>query len=295
VFQLHAYLTAHRALSRHKPLLVLHQDYAPSLRPAQHMHYGGVPFAIDWKLRARFLLGRFLTRRADLYLPWSDWAEEALIEDCGIDPHLIHIIPPAVDLELWPFRPHVGGAGVSRKLRVLFVGGDFVRKGGDTLLDVYRNGLDRHLELDLVTRQPPASVPPGVHIHTDMRPNDERLRELYASCDVFVLPTRADMSSIVSLEAMATGRPVISTRVGGIPSLITDGVTGFLIDPDDPPALRDRLMSFVSAPERCAHMGLAARNDVETRFSAEVVAERLLGAVKDAVDTARTERARSRR
>jgi glycosyltransferase involved in cell wall biosynthesis len=294
VFQLHAYLTVRRALSRHKPLLVLAQDYAPSLRPTQQIHYGGLPVVIDWKLRTRFHLVRFLTRRADLYLPWSDWAQEALVEDCGVDPHLIHIIPPAVDLELWPFRPHESGAGVSRKLRVLFVGGDFVRKGGDALLDVYRDGLGAHMELDMVTRQPPANVPPGARVHTDMRPNDERLRDLYASCDVFALPTRADMSSIVSLEAMATGRPVISTRVGGIPSLISDNKTGFLIDPDDPAALRDRLMRFVSDPEQCTHMGLAAREDVEKRFSAQVVTEALLDALKRAVDTARAEHVGSR-
>ena len=74
-------------------------------------------------------------------------------------------------------------------------------------------------------------------VHLLGRAGERLLHALYASADVFVHATRYEGSSLVTLEAMAHGLPVIATRAGGIPDKVVDGVTGVLVDPGDTTAL----------------------------------------------------------
>ena len=67
-------------------------------------------------------------------------------------------------------------------------------------------------------------------------------------------------------EAMAHGKPVVATRVGGIPELITDGVTGYLVDRGDAPAMSDRILKLLADPELRARMGEAGRETVSSKF-----------------------------
>ena len=67
-------------------------------------------------------------------------------------------------------------------------------------------------------------------------------------------------------EAMAHGKPVVATRVGGIPELITDGITGHLVDRGDAPAMSDRILALLANPELRARMGEAGRECVSGKF-----------------------------
>jgi glycosyltransferase involved in cell wall biosynthesis len=67
-------------------------------------------------------------------------------------------------------------------------------------------------------------------------------------------------------EAMAHGKPVVATRVGGIPELITDGVTGYLVDRVDTPAMSDRILKLLEDPELRDRMGAMGRNSVACKF-----------------------------
>jgi glycosyltransferase involved in cell wall biosynthesis len=67
-------------------------------------------------------------------------------------------------------------------------------------------------------------------------------------------------------EAMAHGKPVVATRVGGIPEVITDGVTGHLVDRGDAPAMSDRIFKLLGEPELRARMGAAGRESVSNKF-----------------------------
>ncbi|MFL5420549.1 MAG: glycosyltransferase, partial [Myxococcales bacterium] len=77
-------------------------------------------------------------------------------------------------------------------------------------------------------------------------------------------------------EAMATGLPVITTRVGGIPEIVDDGRSGFLIDPGDEQGLVRALRDLVESPELRARMGALGRRIVEERFDAARTTARLL-------------------
>lgn len=235
-------------------------------------HYN-VPANYSIAGRLRSALSKFLHRKATIMNPWSKWAAQSLIDDYGIPSHKIHVIPPGIELDRWPIL--VRRRSQDEPVRLLFVGADFERKGGDLLLDVFRQRLQDRCELHLVTRSN-VTTQPGVHVYRDLSPNDPNLRNLYACCDIFVLPTRADCFSLASIEAMATGLPVITTAVGGIPEIVAEGRSGFLIAPDDGVTLAQRLETLVEAPELRAWMGHEGRRIAETRFDARCNATRLL-------------------
>jgi glycosyltransferase involved in cell wall biosynthesis len=229
-------------------------------------------------LRARVRDGLdALLMRATVLNPWSEWCAKSLRDEYGILPERIHVIPPGIDLGRWkvPERTRSGDGPV----RVLFVGGDFHRKGGDLLLSAFRGALRGSCELHLVTRD---DVPKekGVFVYRDLTPNDSRLRDLYARADLFALPTVADCFSLASLEAMATGLPVVTTRVGGIPEIVDHGRSGFLVAPGDEHGLVRALRELVESAELRGRMGEEGRRIVETRFDAARTTAKLLDLLK---------------
>ncbi len=92
--------------------------------------------------------------------------------------------------------------------------------------------------------------------------------------DVFVLPSLAEGISNTLLEAMASGLPVIASRVGGNPELVDEGVTGTLFPAGDSPALADCLQAYIVDRELAARHGRAARERVEKEFSIPVMVNR---------------------
>ena len=101
-------------------------------------------------------------------------------------------------------------------------------------------------------------------------------RALLAGLDVFVLPSRIEGMPIVVLEAMAAGKPVVATAVGGTPELVVDGETGILVPPRDPEALAEALGALLDDPERSRRLGEAGRARVLERFSEEAMTRRIL-------------------
>jgi len=102
--------------------------------------------------------------------------------------------------------------------------------------------------------------------------SDERLAELYRHCDVFVLPsvTPAEAFGMVQLEAMAYGKPVVSTDLPtGVPWVNRHGETGLVVAPRDPRALAEAITTLLASAELRSRMGTAGRQRVEQEFTAE--------------------------
>lgn len=95
------------------------------------------------------------------------------------------------------------------------------------------------------------------------------LDRIYADLDVVALTSRNEGSPVSLIEAMAAGRPVVATRVGGVPDLVEDGVTGWLVPPGDPEALAEAMAALLADPDRRQAMGQAGRKRVIPAFSAE--------------------------
>ncbi len=97
--------------------------------------------------------------------------------------------------------------------------------------------------------------------------NDADLNLHYSAADLIWHPSRADTSSMVGLEAMASGTPVIAARVGGVPEVIGDGIGGVLIDPEAPAQLASATDSLFAHPDRLAKLSASARERTVNGFS----------------------------
>ena len=104
-----------------------------------------------------------------------------------------------------------------------------------------------------------------------------RLRDAYSACDVFVLPSRSrsEAFGIVLLEAMAQGKPIVATHVGGVPYVVKDGETGFLVPPFDPLPLAHVLVQLLQDPEYQRQLGQAGRQRVQRHFTREPITRQL--------------------
>lgn len=147
--------------------------------------------------------------------------------------------------------------------RVLFVGGDFLRKGGYDLLSAWRDGqLWQKASLDLATSSPiePDRLPAGVRVHTQVTAHSPEWRTLWRDADLFVLPTRDEAFGMVFQEAAAAGLPSIGTRINAVPEIVHDGATGFLVSLGDPQGLTRALNQLIASAERRREMGARARD-----------------------------------
>ena len=104
-------------------------------------------------------------------------------------------------------------------------------------------------------------------------PEDELLKE-YAACSLLALPSVQETAPMVIMQAMAAGKAVVSTRVGGIPYLVEDSQTGLLVDRGDVPALAEALIKLLKNDALRVEMGKRAREIAGQRFRAGVVAEK---------------------
>jgi len=251
--------------------------------------------------RVHLFLDPYLMRRVNRVIALNDSARERFFSKSRINANKIVVVHNGVDTDF--FRPYIETGestrkkyGLEGKLAVLFVGRMARIKGVEHLVNAanmlvndFRYGnvvfvlvgpfsfdatekpIDREEMLSYI-RQHQLD---GNVVLTGSLPLEE-VRSLYAASDIFVLPSLAEGDPLVTLEAMASGKPVIGTRVGGIPHHIRDGWNGFLIDPANEQQLVDKIRYLIDNPEERKKMGENSRRYAEEQFDWSKVAERLL-------------------
>lgn len=249
---------------------------------ASYMHQEGPAWLEGWKWQ----LNRDCYRAARHLVTWSQWAKQGLIDEYEVAAEKVSVIPPGVNMEPVTTTRRYPCEEV---VRILFVGGDFQRKGGQVLLEAFRrlrwevangsNGSLPRLELHLVTREPVAQEA-GVFVYNNVTPNSAQLRELYASCQVFCLPTYGDCLPMVLAEAGANAIPLVATPVGAIGEIVRDGETGFLVPAGDDLRLAAVLSKLVGDPELRIRLGERAGQVVRQEHDASRNAARLLKLLK---------------
>lgn len=157
--------------------------------------------------------------------------------------------------------------------RFIWVGVDWFRKGGDLLLKAFQLASIPRARLHLVGEHPRVDLP-GVIGHGPVR-DTERLRAMFESATLLVLPSRFDASPIVTLEAATAGTPVLATRVGGTSELVGDA--GITVEPDDVEALA-AAMQRISEPTAATRYRSAAIRQAG-RHTWDLVATRMIDAL----------------
>jgi len=120
------------------------------------------------------------------------------------------------------------------------------------------------------------------------------LRERFRSADVFVLPSLAEGQPMVILEAMASGLPVVATRVGAVPDMVRDHIDGILVEPGEVAALAAALEELIGSPDLRKRMGASARARAEERFDVARLRRQMAGHYRAARSPQRAAAVRSR-
>jgi len=188
------------------------------------------------------------------------------------------------------FRPV--GPGNGQKV-ILYAGWPFYLKGVDILIPAFNLIKDRHPLSHLCLL--------GYRLKEDLEKYGEgwdmervsvkapvyydKLKEIMESCYCFVLPSRTEGLPRVLIEAMACAKPLIGTKVGGIPDLIKDGVNGFLIKADgDVQTLADKLDAVLSDEKLAKRLGEAGLNCVNDHYSSDKYCEHFEVMIKKVMD-----------
>jgi len=217
------------------------------------------------------------------------------LADKGIDKEKLVVIPNGVDVNhfgnfskntLDKIREKYGIAG---KITVMFAGGIIPRKGGDYLVRaaemILRDGYEDVLFLLVGSFKYNEEFANKIVRYVRSRGLEENvkftgfvpyedLKALYQACDVFVLPSFEEGHGIVLTEAMASGKPLIGSNVGGISAQIRDGWDGFLIEPGNEKQLAEKIRYLIDNPEERERMGENSRKLAEEEFDWEKIAER---------------------
>ncbi len=221
----------------------------------------------------------------DLIMPMSEWLRSSFVEDFEQDPEKVVVVGAGPNLDSIPPPP-------SRELhppRLLFVGKDFHRKGGGQLLAAFARVRAQAPEAELWIVGPEGlDDAPGVrswgpvHRHT---PDGRALMErLYEQATVFVMPSLFEPFGIAFLEAMAYRLPCIGADRCAMPEIIQQGVTGFVLSPEDPEQLADRLLYLIEHPERAAAMGEAGYRRLLEGYTWDQVAGKMLNEIAKRID-----------
>ncbi len=255
-----------------------------------HRPAGGGP--LD---RVKYRLSRRTFHAADRLIAWSDWARRSLVDDYGVDPARVTVLAPGAAREYFMIglrrRCAETAARADGLVQLLFVGGDFVRKGGPLLLELMRGPLRERCELHLVTAED-VRPQPGVKVHRGVTANSLELARLFHTADVFVLPTMAECFAVALMEAAAAALPVVTTHVGALPEGVVHGETGFLVPPGDAAALARSVELLVASPAMRQRMGAAAYELARSKFDAQRNDRALLDVVRRAA-TERSHRGRA--
>lgn len=211
------------------------------------------------------ILRRLYTRCAEIYAPSESMA--AVLTDQRMSRH-VHIWSRGIDGEL--FRPDKRDLTWRRSLGIddsqaviLFVGRLVLEKGLDTFADTLAE-LDRRgiVYKGLFVGEGPArswieaQAPQGIFLGFQ---SGEALARAYASSDILFNPSSTETFGNVTLEAMASGLPVVAARAAGSLSLVHPGLNGWLTTPDDVQESADALARFINDPDARAAAGSAGR------------------------------------
>jgi len=260
------------------------------------------------------LVERFANRMTDLFIANSQAVRRDAIATEHIDPGRIEVIYNGLDIERFT-HANAGRAdfrrqhGIRPDVPVVAVVANFIDyKGHRYFFDAWRGLRARHPDaVAVLAGEGPTRAPLEARAVADGMAGSLRftgtcrdIPMLLAASDIFVHPSLQEGFSNAIIEAMAAGRPVVVTDVGGNREAVTDGVNGLVVPPSDADALTTAMLWLFDHPEQAARMGQAGQERVRADFSLaamiaryEEIYERLVRTRSTAAATTTADSARS--
>lgn len=182
-------------------------------------------------------------RKAHAVIHTACWAKESAVRDYGIDGNKIFVLPSPPNLETVPAREFVLREKPFTVCSLLFIGTDWKRKGGSiavsTVDELNKKGIPAQLIVCGCTPPEQFTCRTNLKIYGFIDQNRSSDRELWKSLFLeshfFFLPTRAECMGISFSEACAFGLPLVATNTGGVGTVVKNGVTGILLEYNEPP------------------------------------------------------------
>lgn len=241
-------------------------------------------------LPQKFQLYRFIARRvlqnAQVTTFSCDFIKDTSFQLFGKNKGVVQTIRNGVDISLFNNEEHYGDY-------ILAIGRIEFEKGFDYLLHAYKKlitiGRTERLLIAGEGTQKDKYEKLVVNLNLQRMVcflgcvEEYRITDLIKDCKFLVISSLREGFPVVCLEAMATGKAIVATRVGGIPEIINDGVNGFLVEPKDPQALADVMLKLLRNDEICRQMGKNGRKLVEKQYTWKKITNRYLEVYHEAI------------
>jgi glycosyltransferase involved in cell wall biosynthesis len=251
------------------------------------------------------LIGRFFFNLSSRVIVFTDYTYQQLLA-LGVAQDRLRVVPHVSRPEIFPPQdgePEPGTllrqAGISGSPLILGVGQLIARKGWEYTVRCLPALIARFPAAQLLIVGPSQPAEPAFrqrlmdlaaelgisdHIHIVQDNPPEFIRDAYRCATLLTHPSFVESFGVVLLEAMAAGLPVVAHNGSGIPCIIDDGVTGYVVDVTDVPKYTDALLAILSDPALSRRMSNEGRRQARTRFSQEEVAARLFAIYAEVMD-----------
>jgi glycosyltransferase involved in cell wall biosynthesis len=207
----------------------------------------------------------------------SQWLARSFIKDFGVNEN--KVIPVGAGINL-PYILDTTNRDYHSK-RILMVGKDFIRKGGDTLLSAFVKVKKEVPDAELRIIGPHLeNIPDGVTCTGFLSKNNSddlsKLLKEYRNARVFVIPSLYEPFGISFVEAMAHRLPCIGTNICAMPEIIRHNSTGFVVPPKDDKTLSKYIIDLLKSETQCKEMGNAGYEHYKRNYTWEIVTNKII-------------------
>ncbi len=237
---------------------------------------GHLPPSID-KLY-RFGVKR-LTKAGCRFIGMSRWYLDGIKEEYQVPSEQLVCLPFGIDIEYW--KPDENQRQNGDSLNILFVGAPFTMKGGPILQELSDMRQFDNCRWHFVSYDAEFTSDEKRKYYTNITADTPQLLDIYRKCDVMILPTAADCSPNVAIEASAMGLAVIITDIGATSEIVKDDVNGLLVPP--PPKkedIADKLLRYIKEPQLLRAHREAARKIATEEFDINTHLKNLKSLIK---------------
>ncbi|MBK5720240.1 glycosyltransferase family 4 protein [Dysgonomonas sp. Marseille-P4677] len=222
----------------------------------------------------------------------SHWAAESAINDYGINPQKVKVVPFGANIHRSLLLDDIKDIIKKRDpqiCKILFLGVEWQRKGADIVVEAVKilndMGLPTELHMVGLPELPINEIPPYIKNHgfISKATNDglKKIEDLIQSSHFLFVPSRAEAYGVVFSEAMSLGVPCISAKTGGIPSIVKNELNGIILDLDAKPReYAKNIYNTYSDKNYYNKLSLSAFNDFETRLNWDVAMDTIIKYMK---------------